>query len=41
LLSYDLSIPEERELAREEALRESRCLGFVRDAAEIIEQILK
>ena len=41
LLGYDISIPEERELARERGLFATLCPRFVRDAAEIVEQMLK
>jgi C_GCAxxG_C_C family probable redox protein len=39
LLGYDISIPEQRELAREKGLFTSLCPKLVRDAAEIIEQM--
>ena len=38
LLGYDVSIPEERELANEQGLFATLCPKLVRDAAEIIEQ---
>jgi C_GCAxxG_C_C family probable redox protein len=40
LLGCDLSIPEQRALAQEQKLTATLCPRFVRDAAEIIEQIL-
>ena len=40
LLERDISKPEELELARSEGLFETRCPKFVRDAAEIVEEIL-
>lgn len=41
LLGCDISTPEGLELAREMNLRTTRCPNFVRDAAEIIEQVLE
>jgi C_GCAxxG_C_C family probable redox protein len=41
LLGYDLSTPAGREQARETGISAALCPGFVRDAAEIIEQILE
>jgi len=40
LLGYDVSVPEERERAREEDLFDTLCPKLVRDAAEIVGQIL-
>lgn len=40
LLGYDISTEEGREAARAEGLHQTRCTKFVRDAAEIVEQIL-
>lgn len=40
LLGYDLSIDEEMRLAEDENLFATRCAQFVRDAAEILEEIL-
>jgi C_GCAxxG_C_C family probable redox protein len=40
LLGCDLSISEQRALAQEKKLTATLCPGFVRDAAEIVEQIL-
>lgn len=40
LLGHDISTPEGKSLAREKGLYSTLCVGFVRDAAEIIEQIL-
>ena len=40
LLGYDMSIPEELQMARENDLFETLCPTFVRDAAEIVEQML-
>ncbi len=40
LLGWDLSLPDQRERARAEGLFSTRCPGFVRDAAEILAQIL-
>jgi C_GCAxxG_C_C family probable redox protein len=40
LLGYDISIPEEYELAIEKGVFATLCSKLVRDAAEIIEQIL-
>jgi len=39
LLDYDISIPEESDLAKEEGLFDTLCPKLVRDAAEILEQI--
>jgi C_GCAxxG_C_C family probable redox protein len=41
LLGYNIGIPEERELAKEQGLFDTLCPRLVRDAAEIVEQILK
>jgi C_GCAxxG_C_C family probable redox protein len=41
LLGYDISVPEEYELAREKGVFAALCPKFVRDAAEIIEQMLE
>ena len=41
LLGCDLSTPEGTNMAKEKNLRDTLCTGFVRDAAEIIEQILE
>lgn len=41
LLGCDISTPEGLELAREMNLLTTRCPNFVRDAAEIIEQVLE
>jgi len=41
LLGYDISTPEGLESVRQENLRSTRCRNFVRDAAEIIEEILE
>ena len=41
LLGYDISIPEESALAREQGLYSTLCPKLVRDAAEIIEQIIE
>lgn len=40
LLGHDISIPEQHDLAEELGLFETKCPNFVRDAAEILEQIL-
>lgn len=40
LLGYDISVPEEYELAREKGVFATLCPKLVRDAAEIVEQIL-
>ena len=40
LLGYDVGDPEDRQAAREQGLFETRCPKFVRDAAEIVEQLL-
>ncbi|MCE5264962.1 MAG: C-GCAxxG-C-C family protein [Deltaproteobacteria bacterium] len=40
LLGCDLTTPEAREAAKQKGLFTERCPGFVRDAAEILEQIL-
>jgi C_GCAxxG_C_C family probable redox protein len=40
LLGYDLSKPEEREAAHQKGLFNTLCPQLVRDAAEIIEQLL-
>lgn len=41
LLNCDISIPEEREQAAEEGIFATLCPKLVRDAAEIVEQILE
>jgi len=41
LLGIDIHNPEEREQAREQGVFSTKCPGFVRDAAEIIEELLK
>jgi C_GCAxxG_C_C family probable redox protein len=41
LLGCDLSAPEGRERAKEAGLHSSRCPGFVRAAAEILERLLE
>jgi C_GCAxxG_C_C family probable redox protein len=41
LLGYKIGIPEERELAKEQGLFDTLCPKLVRDAAEIVEQLLK
>ena len=40
LLGYDLSKPEERKAAYDKGLFTSLCPQFVRDAVEIVEQLL-
>ena len=40
LLGYDISVPEEYELAREKGVFVTLCPKLVRDAAEIVEQIV-
>ena len=40
LLGCDISVPEERELAKDKALFTTLCPRSVRDAAEIVERIL-
>lgn len=40
LLGYDISNPEELERAREESIFDTVCFKLVRDATEIVEQIL-
>jgi C_GCAxxG_C_C family probable redox protein len=40
LLGHDISIPEQRDIAEEQGFFETKCPSFVRDAAEILEQIL-
>lgn len=40
LVGYDISIPEQHDLAEEQGYFETKCPNFVRDAAEILEQIL-
>jgi C_GCAxxG_C_C family probable redox protein len=40
LLGHDISIPEERELAKKQGLFDTRCPKLVRDAAKILEQIV-
>ena len=40
LLGYDISIPGEKEMAKEQGLFDTRCPELVRDAAEILEQIV-
>jgi len=41
LLGYDLSIPEQATKAREAGLFTTKCPEFVRDAAQIVESLLK
>ncbi len=41
LLGYDLSVPAELQDAREEGVFTSRCSDFVRDAAELLGELLK
>ena len=41
LLNCDIGIPAERELAKEQGIFATLCPEFVRDAAEIVEQILE
>jgi len=41
LLGYDLSIPEQATKAREAGLFATKCPEFVRDAAQIVENLLK
>jgi C_GCAxxG_C_C family probable redox protein len=41
LLGRDIGIPEQRMLAKEEGLFATLCSKFVRDAAEILEQIVE
>jgi C_GCAxxG_C_C family probable redox protein len=40
LLGYDLSNPQEREKAKQKGLFDTLCPQLVRDAAEILEEIL-
>jgi C_GCAxxG_C_C family probable redox protein len=40
LLGYDISIPEQHAMAEQQGLFTTKCLNFVKDAAEILEQIL-
>lgn len=40
LLGHDISIPEQHDIAEEQGFFETKCPKFVRDAAEILEQIL-
>ena len=40
LLGYDISIPEQHDFAEQQGFFETKCSKFVRDAAEILEQIL-
>jgi len=40
LLGYDVSVPDERTLAKEQGLFDSLCPRFVQAAAEIIEQMI-
>jgi C_GCAxxG_C_C family probable redox protein len=40
LLGYDISIPEQHDIAEELGYFKTKCPNFVRDAAEILEQIL-
>jgi C_GCAxxG_C_C family probable redox protein len=40
LLGYDLSNPQEGEAAKEKGLFDTRCPQFVRDATEMLEEIL-
>lgn len=41
LLGYDISTPEGLESARQENLPTTRCINFVRDAAEILDELLE
>ncbi|MGA1821945.1 MAG: C-GCAxxG-C-C family protein [Thermoplasmatota archaeon] len=41
LLGYDLAIPDEKRIIREKGLTKTLCPGFVKDAAEILEELLK
>lgn len=41
LLGYDISTPEGLGSARQENLRTTRCINFVRGAAEILEELLE
>jgi hypothetical protein len=40
LLGYDLSSPEQRKAAQDKGLFTTLCPQFVRDAVEIVEEIL-
>jgi C_GCAxxG_C_C family probable redox protein len=40
LLGLDISVPEQKERAREEGLFDTLCLRLVHDAAEIVESII-
>lgn len=40
LLGYDISIPEEKEKAREKELFDTECPKFVREAGKILEEIM-
>jgi len=40
LLGHDISIPEQHDIAKEQGFFETKCPNFVRDAAEILEDIL-
>ena len=40
LLGHDISIPEDLQTAREQGLFETLCPKFVRDAAEVVEQLI-
>jgi hypothetical protein len=39
-LGYDISIPEQHDIAEEQGFFKTKCPVFVRDAAEILEEIL-
>lgn len=41
LLGYDISTPEGWESARQQNLRTTRCINFVRGAAEILDELLE
>jgi C_GCAxxG_C_C family probable redox protein len=40
LLGHDISIPEDMQTARDQGLFETLCPKFVRDAAEVVEQLI-
>ena len=40
LLGHDISIPEQHDIAEQQGFFETKCPNFVRDAAEILEDIL-